>query len=92
MHNNYTLPNSTLPFKSVAIALLFSSLLGPIGLLYASFWGGLLMIFVAIIAFSCKFIFPIILMWLICCIWSVGATESYNKKLFITLMQAYQNK
>lgn len=30
-----------LPYKSVAAALLFSVILGPVGLLYASFWGGL---------------------------------------------------
>lgn len=71
-----------LPYKSVAVALLFSSILGPVGLLYSSFWGGLLMIMLGIVVFSCRFIFPVILVWLISCAWSVHATESYNKKIF----------
>lgn len=68
-------------YKSVGIALLFSALLGPVGLLYSSFWGGVLMILVGIVVFSNKFIFPMILFWLICCVWSVGAVERHNKKI-----------
>jgi hypothetical protein len=76
-------PNSPpcLPYKSVAGALLFSAILGPVGLLYASFWGGFTMIVVGIVVVSNKYIFPIILLWIICCIWSVGAVESYNRKI-----------
>ncbi len=70
-----------LPQKSVAIALLFSVILGPVGLLYASFWGGLSMIVVAIIVISGRFLFLTMVLWLICCIWSVGAVEAYNKRL-----------
>ncbi|HVE44309.1 MAG TPA: hypothetical protein VNC84_04140 [Gammaproteobacteria bacterium] len=70
-----------LPYKSVAAALLFSVILGPVGLLYASFWGGVSLIMLGIIVVSNKFIFPIILLWITCCIWSVGAVESYNKKI-----------
>ena len=73
-----------LPFKSVAAALMFSVFLGPIGLLYASLWGGLLMILIGIVVISSQFIFTMILLWLICCIWSVSAVESYNKKIFST--------
>lgn len=79
---------SFFPYKSVAIGLLFTVLLGPIGLLYASFWGGLLMIILGIIVISSQFIFPIILLWIICCIWSVKALENYNRKLLnLTLNQ-----
>ena len=70
-----------LPFKSVAIALLFSAILGPVGLLYASFWGGFFMILIGLIVISSKLFFPILLLWISCSIWSVGAVESYNKKL-----------
>ncbi len=69
------------PYKSVATALLFSVVLGPVGLLYASFWGGLVMIMLGIVVVSNKFLFPILLLWLVCAIWSVGAVESYNRKL-----------
>lgn len=66
--------------KSVAGALLFSVILGPVGLLYASFWGGLFMIALSIFTISNQFYFVTFLVWLTCCIWSVGAVESYNKK------------
>lgn len=68
-------------FKSIAGALIFSVLLGPVGLLYSSYWGGFMMIFVFIFIYSTNLTFPIVLTWLICCIWSVGAAESHNRKL-----------
>lgn len=68
-------------YKSVAAALIFSVVLGPVGLLYASFWGGFCMIIVSMVVISGKFFFVTLLVWLICCIWSVGAVESYNKKV-----------
>jgi hypothetical protein len=77
-----TLPShSRMPYKSVAAALLFSVFFGPIGLLYASFWGGFFMITLSIFIISNQFYLITLLIWLICCIWSVGAVESYNKKL-----------
>jgi len=75
-------PPSMIPYKSAAIALILTVFMGPVGLLYASFWGGFLMIFLGIIVISNKYIFPIILLWLMCCIWSVRAVENHNKKLF----------
>jgi hypothetical protein len=65
----------------VAVALLFCALLGPVGLLYASFWGGFVMILVGIVVVCSKLIFPIILLWIICCLLGVKATERYNRKL-----------
>lgn len=72
---------TTLPFKSVAAALLFTVILGPIGLLYASFWGGFVMILLGLFLVPGKFFTPLGLLWIICCIWSVGAVESYNRKI-----------
>lgn len=69
------------PYKSVAAALLFSVILGPIGLLYSSFWGGVIMTLIGIVVLSNKFIFPIILVWIGSCIWGVGAVEAYNRQL-----------
>lgn len=71
-----------LPYKSVAVALLFCVALGPIGLLYASFWGGTIMLLLSIVVISMgKFLFVTLLLWLACCVWGVRAVESYNKKL-----------
>jgi hypothetical protein len=76
---------AALPYKSVAIALLFTILVGPLGLLYASFWGGITMILLGLVVVSSKFIFPIILLWIVCCIWSVRAIETYNNMLAKTI-------
>lgn len=74
-------PPIVLPFKSPAIALLLSAILGPIGLLYASFWGGIFMIIIGIIVISSKLFFPTFLVWIVACVWATGAVQSYNQKL-----------
>jgi hypothetical protein len=70
-----------IPYKSVAIALLFCIFLGPLGLLYASFWGGVSMILLGIVVISSLYPVPILLLWVVCCIWSVKAVELHNKKI-----------
>jgi hypothetical protein len=72
---------NTLPFKNLAGALLFTVFLGPVGLLYASSMGGITMIIIGFIVACSKYIVPIIMVWLICCIWSVLAVNRYNKKI-----------
>ncbi|EKD72354.1 MAG: hypothetical protein ACD_45C00697G0003 [uncultured bacterium] len=73
--------SSSLPFKSVASGLLFAVILGPVGLLYASFWGGVTMIVVGFIVCSSRLFVPILLAWIISCIWSVHAVNRYNNKI-----------
>lgn len=73
--------NPRLPFKSVAAALMFSVLLGPVGLLYATLWGGALMIMLGVVVISSKLLFPMILVWVSCCVWSVAAVEKHNRLL-----------
>lgn len=70
-----------LPLKNIAAALLFSVFLGPVGLLYASLYGGIVMILVGFIVVSAQYPVPIIMAWLISCIWSVAATNRYNNKI-----------
>ncbi len=70
-----------LPLKSVAGALLFSVLLGPVGLLYASTVGGAIMIFLTFVIVTNHFYVSAIMLWLISCVWAVGAVNYYNKKL-----------
>ena len=69
-----------LPFKNLAVALLFSVFLGPVGLLYASTVGGVVMIVLGFIVVSSMLPVPIILVWLGSCIWSVVAVNRYNKR------------
>ncbi len=70
-----------LPLKSVAGALLFTVFLGPVGLLYATALGGIIMILVGFVIISSKLWVPILLFWVMCCVISVLATNRYNKKL-----------
>ena len=70
-----------LPFKSVAGALLFCAILGPVGLLYSSLTGGIVMIILALLVLRAKLAGPIIVVWLVSCIWGVAATNYYNKKI-----------
>lgn len=72
--------SSVLPYKSVALALVFAVLLGPVGLLYASFWGGFTMIVLAVVMASGKYFFLMFMVWVGSCIWAVGAVEKYNRK------------
>lgn len=70
----------TLPLKSLAGALLFSVILGPVGLLYASSVGGIVMIVIFLIALHAQLFGPLLLVWVGSCIWSVLATNQYNQK------------
>lgn len=70
------------PYKSVAIALLFTLLLGPLGLLYSSFWGGLFMLPIGILLMRTKFLLGVFLFWIACCIWSVKSVEDYNQRMY----------
>lgn len=70
---------TVLPFKNLAAALLFSVFLGPVGLLYASTVGGVVMIVLGFIVVSSGLPVPIILVWLGSCVWSVVAVNRYNK-------------
>jgi hypothetical protein len=74
-------PVTSLPLKSMAIALLFTVVLGPVGLLYASFWGGAILSILGIFIVSAQLIYPIVFLWVISCIWAARAVESYNRKL-----------
>lgn len=70
-----------LPLKSVAGALLFTVFLGPVGLLYASAFGGIVMIILGFIAVCAKFFVVLSLVWLSSCIWSVLAVNRYNRRV-----------
>lgn len=72
---------SSLPFKSVACALIFCVLLGPVGLLYSSVRGGIIMIILGFIVVSSKLMVPIIIVWLISCIWAAAAVNRFNASL-----------
>jgi hypothetical protein len=70
-----------LPFKSVAGALLFCAILGPVGVLYSSVIGGIVMIIIGLLVLRAKLMGPILIVWLISCVWGVAAANRYNDKL-----------
>jgi hypothetical protein len=70
-----------LPFKSVAGALMFSVILGPVGLLYASVLGGVILIILTMTAVTGKFYVAATIFWLTSCVISVIAVNRYNKKI-----------
>ncbi len=71
----------TLPFKSVTAALLFSVLLGPVGLLYSSVIGGSVLMVLFLIAFTGKYVNAMIIFWFSSCIVSVATVNRYNNKI-----------
>lgn len=73
--------NPTLPLKSVGVALLFSVLCGPIGLLYSSVIGGALLIILEFAALNSKLYAAALIFYLVSCVWSVAATNRYNNKI-----------
>jgi hypothetical protein len=65
--------------KSAGVAFLLSFLLGPLGLLYASVLGGIIMFFVTLVMF---FILPIIgpvICWIGCIVWAVISANAANE-------------
>lgn len=65
--------------KSVGLAFLLAFFFGPLGLLYASILGGVIMFFASLILF---FLIPIvgaILCWIVCIIWAIIAAQNGNK-------------
>jgi hypothetical protein len=67
--------------KSVGVAFLLAFLFGPLGLLYASILGGIVMFVLGLILF---FLIPIvggILAWIGCMIWAVIAANQANANM-----------
>jgi len=67
--------------KSTGLAILLAMLLGPLGLLYSSVMGAIVMFVVNIVIAVVTISFGLILTWPICGAWAFGAVKSSNKKL-----------
>ena len=68
------------PLKSMGVAILLAILFGPLGMLYATIRGGVIMIVITLILVS---LFPLLflLTWPICVIWAAVSTSDYNRQL-----------
>lgn len=69
------------PYKNTAAALIFSVIMGPVGLLYASLRGGVIMILLGLGVLAFHNLFSLMLFWLACSIWAVAAVEKYNQRI-----------
>ena len=70
-----------LPFRSLAAALLFCVFLGPVGLLYSSLTGGVILIVLALLVLRAKAFALLGILWLIACVWGVFATHYFNRRI-----------
>jgi hypothetical protein len=69
------------PAKSVGLAIFLGVFFGPIGLLYSSVTGAIVMFIVNIVALVATLGFGLFLTWPICGVWAAVAAKSYNEKL-----------
>jgi hypothetical protein len=67
--------------KSVGVAFLLAFLFGPLGLLYASVVGGIVMIIVSVLVAIVTLGFGLLITWPICIIWAIIAANNANKKM-----------
>ena len=67
--------------KSVGIGLLLTFILGPIGMLYGTVWGGFIMLVVNLVIGIPTFGLGLLFTWPIQLIWVALSIRSYNKKL-----------
>lgn len=70
-----------LPMKSSGLAIFLGVLFGPLGLLYSTVTGAIVMFIVNIGIGLITLGFGMILTWPICGVWAYMATKSYNEKL-----------
>lgn len=67
--------------KSVGIAILLTVFFGPLGMLYSTVTGAIVMIIVNLLAIFLTAGLGLIITWPICIIWGAVAASSHNKKL-----------
>lgn len=66
--------------KSMAVAIILAILFGPLGMLYSTVKGGVIMFIISIVVGIFTLGFGLFILWPICVIWSAVATNSYNQK------------
>jgi hypothetical protein len=69
------------PTKSMGISIILTILFGPLGMLYSTVGGGIIMGVISIPLALLTAGFGLILTWPICVIWGAMATSSFNNRL-----------
>ena len=67
--------------KNLVLALLLTFFFGPLGLLYATILGGIVMLVVNLVVGILTFGIGLAVTWPITMLWALLATLSYNKNL-----------
>ncbi|WP_018674549.1 hypothetical protein [Riemerella columbina] len=71
------------PTKSVGISLLLTFFFGPIGMLYSTVSGAIIMFIISCIVGIFTLGVGLFITWPICMIWGAIAANNYNKKITI---------
>jgi uncharacterized membrane protein YdbT with pleckstrin-like domain len=71
----------TMPTKSVALSFILAFFFGPLGMLYSTVAGGLIMLMVSILVGCLTLGSGLLITWPICIIWAMVAASSYNQNL-----------
>lgn len=69
------------PTKSMGMGILLTVLFGPLGMLYATIPGAIVMIIISAIVGFLTLGLGLLFTWPICVIWTALSVSSYNKKL-----------
>ena len=72
------------PTKSMGIAILLTVLFGPLGMLYSTIVGAIVMGLVSLIVGIVTVGLGLLITWPICVIWVAIATSNYNKNLMVS--------
>jgi len=67
--------------KSMGVATLLAFFFGPLGLLYATVKGGLIMMAVGLLIGVITVGLGLILIWPVCVVWAAMATKNHNGRL-----------
>ena len=67
--------------KNVGLGVILAVLFGPLGLLYSTVKGGLIMMLVNLLVGIFTFGFGLFFSWPICGIWAYVASKKYNETL-----------
>lgn len=67
--------------KSMGLGILLTLLFGPLGMLYSTILGGIIMLVLGIPLVVFTFGIGLAIVWPIAIIWTIVAVNSYNRKL-----------
>lgn len=67
--------------KSVGLSIILTLLFGPLGMLYSTATGCVVMLIVSLIAAAVTFGLGLFVTWPICVIWGAMAASAHNKRL-----------